>query len=98
MRPRTRVQPRFDRLPRYPPVTVETPAGICCEMDVALSEAEIVAAAAAIGERWQPSARVLLEPWVRLRLSVTEEADGTRRLVPEAMEWGVEVIDQDDGA
>lgn len=98
MRPRTRVQPRYDRLPRYPPVTVDTPEGLFCEMDVGLSDAEIAAAARAIDACWHPSPRTLLEPWVRLRLSAVEEPDGRRRLVPEAMEWGVEVIEQDDGA
>lgn len=86
---------RHDRPPKHQAITIDTPVGLFCEMDVWLTQAEIVALTAG---QLRPSPRLLFEPWLRLSLSVTIEVDGRKRYVPEHIEAGIDVIDQDDGA
>lgn len=86
---------RHDRRPRHAPETVQTPLGIFCEMEVWLSDAEI---AALTHGQLQPSARVLFEPWIRLRLREHFDREDRRHLVPEELDAGIEVMEQDDGA
>jgi hypothetical protein len=86
---------RHDRRPKHQAITIDTPVGLFCEMDVWLTQAEIVALTAG---QLRPSPRLLFEPWIRLSLSVAHEADGRQRLVPENIDAGIDVVDQDDGA
>ena len=90
---------RHDRRPKQIAVPIETPLGIFVDMEVWLDTAETAAVIAGIlGVPVPPSSRLVFEPWVRVRLRPVEERDGTRRLVPDTLDYGVEVVSQDDGA
>lgn len=86
---------RHDRRPKQQAITIDTPVGLMCEMHVWLSDAEIVALT---NGQLRPSALMLFEPWIRLSLRTTVDADGLTRMVPEAIDAGIEIVDQDDGA